>query len=286
MLGNTAVSALPGEASKLTRLKKLSCENSTAPGATVRIPAAVFSALPLECTTFFECTRVEITGVLGDFAVVLPAALTKKGRELKNRDVLAFLAAFRGSATAALPSRLRAMVVGAADAGKTTVVETLASRRGPLGTLTRSARAMLNRRIVTFGVDVITWETDWPIGDGKKLPSEGDAGLSGSGSFYEDLATAFDESSVEIGASEGSGEAHITVTLYDFAGQPEYHPTHELFLAPDVLFVVVINLKTALRGDLSSIHAEVARVGKLDAVDRIPGVRGACACRRHPCGLV
>jgi serine/threonine protein kinase len=65
------------------------------------------------------------------------------------------------------------------------------------------------------------------------------------------------------------------VTLYDFAGQPEYHPTHELFLAPDVLFVVVINLRTALTGDLSSIHAEAKRVEEWMRLiaSRAPGAR-------------
>jgi C-terminal of Roc, COR, domain/Ras of Complex, Roc, domain of DAPkinase/Protein kinase domain len=127
------------------------------------------------------------------------------------------------------PFRLRVMVVGTANAGKTTLVKRLVDAPGTL--------EMTSSRSATFGVDVVTWETDWPVG--------------------------------------GGDDSHITVTIYDFAGQPEYHPTHEMFLAPDVLFVVVVNLKRALVGDLASINAEALRMEawmRLIA-SRAPGAR-------------
>jgi Leucine-rich repeat (LRR) protein len=235
-LSKTAVLSLPVEAAKLTKLQVLSWWGSKAPNATVRIPAAVFAKLSRECTTNFKNTRIAITGAPGGFDVVLPTALTDKGGELKNGEVQDFLAAFRGSAAAAPPRWLRAMIVGMADAGKTTLVGKMTGTRGTLGTFTASALSVINKRSVTFGV-VVTWETNWPVDD--------------------------------------TGKEHITVTLYDFAGQPEYHPTHELFLAPDVLFVVVVNLRTALAGDLSSIHAEAKRVEEWMRLiaSRAPGAR-------------
>jgi hypothetical protein len=121
-LSETAVSSLPVEAKQLTKLERLSWFYSKAPNATVRIPAAFFEALPRNCTTDFEHTRVAITGAPGGMDVVVPTALTDKGIYLKNRAMQDFLAAFRGSAAAARPRWLRAMVVGMADAGKTTLV--------------------------------------------------------------------------------------------------------------------------------------------------------------------
>jgi Leucine-rich repeat (LRR) protein len=236
-LDNTGLSSLPVEAQNLTKLELLRWDDSKAFGAMVRVPAAVFAALPPDCGTLFAGTRVAITGAPGGFDVVLPTVLTEKKDKLKNRDVQEFLAAFHGSAAAARPRWLRAMVVGMADAGKSTLIRKLAGTQKTLDTLKASALGVINRRVSTFGVDVVTWETNWPVDD--------------------------------------SAEDYITVTLYDFAGQPEYHPTHELFLAPDVLFVVVINLKTALAGDLSSIHAEAKRVEEWMRLiaSRAPGAR-------------
>jgi hypothetical protein len=158
-LRNSPVVA-PRRGAKLTNLEKLYWYNSKAPNATVRIPAAVFAALPPECIDF-EDTRVAITGAPGGFDVVLSTALTEN---LKNRDVCDFLAAFRGSAVAAPPRWRHAMIVGMADAmivgmtdaGKTTLVGKMTGKHGALETFTASALSVINKRSVTFGVDVVT----------------------------------------------------------------------------------------------------------------------------------
>jgi hypothetical protein len=155
-LSATAVTALPVEAANLTALQRLDWREPKAPNATVRIPAVVFSTLPLRCTTNFRNARIAITGARGGFDVVLPAVLTNKGGFLKNNEVREFLAASRTSKVAARPRWLRSMVVGMADAGKTTVVGKMAGTRGTLGTLKASALGKINRRAVTFGVDVVT----------------------------------------------------------------------------------------------------------------------------------
>jgi C-terminal of Roc, COR, domain/Ras of Complex, Roc, domain of DAPkinase len=238
-LSATAVSSLPLEAAMLTKLQRLYWWISKAPGATVRIPATVFAAFPLDCIMWFEETRVEIMGVPGEPDLVLPTSLTQNDN-LKNNDVKEFIAAcHRSHGTTQLPFRLRTMFVGTADAGKTTLMEWLTQRRGRFGTFKRAARGKVNHRAVTFGVDVATWETDWPVG------------------------------------GEDKSESNIVVTLYDFAGQPEYHPTHELFLASDVLFVMVLNLRTALLGDFSNIYAEAAHIEEWMRLiaSRAPGAR-------------
>jgi Leucine-rich repeat (LRR) protein len=143
-LSFTALSSLPVEAAKLTKLEGLYWHNSRAPGAAVRIPTAVFAALPSECTMSFEDTLVEVTaGAPGGFDVFLPRALTRKGDGLKNGDVLDFLS---NGAAMALARKTAARVTAEELLDEETWIEA-GNVRGAQGVRCRSAVEAIRKAI-------------------------------------------------------------------------------------------------------------------------------------------
>jgi GTPase SAR1 family protein len=67
----------------------------------------------------------------------------------------------------------------------------------------------------------------------------------------------------------------LRLMIVDFAGEPEYHPTHELFLAQDALYLLVFSAKRALERGLESVREECQIIeGWMQLVgSRAPGAR-------------
>jgi serine/threonine protein kinase/GTPase SAR1 family protein len=122
------------------------------------------------------------------------------------------------------PKHLKIMVLGNENVGKSTLVKGLSKSDGALKKKLQSLRAKI-RRDVTFGMDVHNVRLSVADSD--------DAGTHNStvgGSRKSELAEDED----------------VTTSIWDFAGQIEYLPTHQLFLSPDALYLLVFSLKDAL----------------------------------------
>jgi Leucine-rich repeat (LRR) protein/GTPase SAR1 family protein len=195
--------------------------------AMVELPSE-FLQLQDDCIVYLRSSTATVAKSPGRNPAEEQPMLTIPLETATVQQVREFVSTFTGDQMVD-PQYVRLMLVGNGGAGKTTLSEALCGRT--FGQTMKQYVRGVEHRKVTFGLDVSEWKVK--KGDMKALSHHGRA---------------------------------LRFAIWDFAGQPEYHPTHQLFLNSDALYVLVFHGADAVRENTT---------GKMVDKDRTFGLKAA-----------
>jgi Leucine-rich repeat (LRR) protein/GTPase SAR1 family protein len=255
-LESNSIESLPPEIGKLTALKRLNLANNklvTLPNemeSLTKLQYLMLNHNKLEWLPYqlgnLDLKKLE---VVGNPLETIPEEIVKKGMT----HIIGYLRELRGSKTSW--NRLKLVFVGQEFVGKTSLLRCFTAQVALKSKQTfRSVRSKVPVRaahtgdtLATDGIDIAEWNPRIRI-KGNKLVSILNTEASSSAFSSTDKLKSKksiltrdvrSETSVNTTPEE---DLQLKFSAWDFAGQEIYYPTHQFFISPRSIYLIVFNM--------------------------------------------